>query len=123
MEGNYLNFPSKKFCLTVPKHFVEEAFFAVYQKNAGNEKVYGKEMGRGEYQKFPSKNFCLKLPKQMVGEPLTLISFGYRKCFCFRGLCHNFPSKFFCLTVPKHFVEKPFCDVYQKNSGSEKVYG
>ena len=92
MEGNYLNFPSKIFCLTVPKHFVEEPLFAVYQKIASKEKVYGNEMGRGEYQKFPSKIFCLKLPKQIVGEPpYSLISFGYRKCLCFSGLCHNFP--------------------------------
>ena len=32
-------------------------------------------------------------------------------------------SKFFCLTVPKNFVEEPFCAVFQKISGSEKVYG
>ena len=71
-EGIYPYFPSKSFCLTVPKHFAEEPFSAVYQKIAGNEKVYGKEMGKGEYRKFPSKNFCLKLPKQFVGEQLTL---------------------------------------------------
>ena len=29
----------------------------------------------------------------------------------------------FCLRVPKNFVGEPFCDVFQKNSGSEKVYG
>ena len=32
-------------------------------------------------------------------------------------------SNFFCLTVPKNFVEEPFCAVFQKISGSEKVYG
>ena len=36
---------------------------------------------------------------------------------------HNFLSKIFCLTVPKNFVEEPFCAVFQKISGSEKVYG
>ena len=60
------------FCLTVPKHFVDEPFFAVCQKYAGNEKVYGKEMGRGECRKFPSKIFCLKLSKQFLGELFTL---------------------------------------------------
>ena len=28
-----------------------------------------------------------------------------------------------CLAVPKNFVGEPFCAVFQKNSGSEKVYG
>ena len=49
--------------------------------------------------------------------------FGYRKVSCFRGLCHDFPSKFFCRTVPKLFEEEPFYAVFQKISGSEKVYG
>ena len=35
------DFPSKIFCLTVPKHFVEEPFYAVFQKVSGGEKVYG----------------------------------------------------------------------------------
>ena len=35
------DFPSKIFCLTVPKHFVEEPFYAVFQKSSGGEKVYG----------------------------------------------------------------------------------
>ena len=35
------DFPSKFFCLIVPKHFVEEPFYAVFQKISGGEKVYG----------------------------------------------------------------------------------
>ena len=35
------DFPSKVFCLTVPKHFVEEPFYAVFQKISGGDKVYG----------------------------------------------------------------------------------
>ena len=31
-------------------------------------------------------------------------------------------TKFFCLTVPKHFLEEPICAVFQKTSGSEKIY-
>ena len=38
---------------------------------------------------------------------------GYVTIFC----------RFFCLTVPKNFVEEPFCAVFQKISGSEKVNG
>ena len=39
------------------------------------------------------------------------------------GKYQGFPSNFFCLTVPKNFVGEPFCAVFQKFSGSEKVYG
>ena len=46
-RGDYRNFPSKSFCLTVPKLFVEEPFRAVLQKFFGGEKVYGKEWGGG----------------------------------------------------------------------------
>ena len=35
------NITSKTFCLTVPKHFVEEPFYAVFWKKSGSEKVYG----------------------------------------------------------------------------------
>ena len=34
-----------------------------------------------------------------------------------------FSVEIFCLTVPKMFVGEPFCAVFQKISGSEKVYG
>ena len=51
------------------------------------------------------------------------MNYGYRQNLCSRGLCHDFPSKMFGFTVPKNFVEEPFCAVFQKISGSEKVYG
>ena len=35
----------------------------------------------------------------------------------------RFSAEIFCLRVPKNFVEEPFCAVFQKTSGSEKVYG
>ena len=35
----------------------------------------------------------------------------------------DFPSKILCTRVTKHFLEEPFCAVFQKNSGREKVYG
>ena len=40
-EGKYQDFPAKIFCLTVPKLFVEEPFYAVFQKISADEKVYG----------------------------------------------------------------------------------
>ena len=35
----------------------------------------------------------------------------------------DFPSEILCLTVPKKFVGEQFCAVFEKNSGSEKLYG
>ncbi len=35
----------------------------------------------------------------------------------------DFLSIFFCLILPKKILGEPFCAVFQKNSGSEKVYG
>ena len=37
----YQVFPSKVFCLTVPKNFVGEPFCAVFQKFSVSEKCYG----------------------------------------------------------------------------------
>ena len=37
------DFPSKLICLTVPKHFVREAFYAAFQKYSGNEKILPKK--------------------------------------------------------------------------------
>ena len=39
--GGYQDFPSKIFCLTVPKNFIVGTFCAVFQKISGCEKVYG----------------------------------------------------------------------------------
>ena len=35
----------------------------------------------------------------------------------------DFPSEASCLRASKHFVDEPFRAVFQKLSGSEKVYG
>ena len=37
----YQDFPSKYFCLTMPKTFVGEPFCALFQKRSGSEKGYG----------------------------------------------------------------------------------
>ena len=74
---------------------------------------------------------CLTVPKNFVGEPFCVSqNFWYRKNLWIRGgrggggrEYHDFLSKVFCLTVPKIFVGEPFCAVFQKISGSQKVYG
>ena len=40
-RGEYEDFLSKRFCLTVPKNFVGEPFCAVFQNKFGGEKVNG----------------------------------------------------------------------------------
>ena len=46
-EGELSRFPPEIFCLTVPKHFVEEPFYAVFQKISGSEKFNRCEGGGG----------------------------------------------------------------------------
>ena len=95
----------------------------MFQKTAGSDKVYGKK-GEGGISKYSVEKFLTQIAETFRRGTLnSFISFGYRKCLCFRGFCHDFPSKYFCLTVPKHFVEEPFCAVFQNYSGSEKFYG
>ena len=55
--GEYQDFPSKIFCLTVPKISVAESFTVALILRT--EKVWG----GGGYQDFPSKKFCLTVPK------------------------------------------------------------
>ena len=68
------------------------------------------------------------MPKISVGGggsfSVSLIS-GIEKFYASEGYVtiFDFLSKFFCLIVPKNLVGEPFCAVFQKTSGSEKVYG
>ena len=54
--GEYQAFPSKTFCLRVPKTFVEETLCAVFQKVFKSGKVYGSEAGR-RVSSFSVENF------------------------------------------------------------------
>ena len=67
-RGEYQDFPSKVFCLTVPKISVVESFTVALV--LGIEKVWIRGGGGGEYQDFLSKSFCLTVPKISVGNPL-----------------------------------------------------
>ena len=77
-KGEYQDFPSKIFCLTVPKIFVGEPFSVSLISGIEKDWMRGWE---GECQDFPSKICCLTVPKIFVGEPLSisLIS-GVEKC-------------------------------------------
>ena len=78
---------------------------------------------------FSSKFFCLTVPKNFSrggggSFSVSLIS-DIEKFFASEVYVtiFDFLSNFFCLTVPKNLVAEPFCAVFQKISGSEKVYG
>ncbi len=84
----YQDFPSKIFCLAVPKNFVGESFSASIF--SGVERFYASERWRG-YPDFPSIFFCLTVPRNSVGgNRLVFLNFGYRKILCFRKLCQDF---------------------------------
>ena len=77
----------------------------------------------GECQDFPSKISCLTVPKNLVGQPsrVSLIS-GTEKMYASEGYV-TISVEIFCFTVSKNFVGEPFCAVFQKISGRQKVYG
>ena len=91
--------------------------------------VAKKFMDKRELITIFSRNFhvsqCRKISKR---NPSDLC---FRKCPVAKkfmdkrggGEYQDFPSNIFCLTVPKNFIGEPFCAVFQKISGSEKVYG
>ena len=64
----FQEFPSKTFCLTVPRNFVGRPFSVSLL--SGAEKVWIRE--RGENQDFPSKTFCLTVPRNSVGKPFSM---------------------------------------------------
>ena len=74
---------------------------------------------RSNFLSHSAKNF-----RRGESFSVSLIS-GIEKFYATEGYVtiFDFLSKFFCLTVPKKLVGEPFCAVFQKISGSEKVYG
>ena len=115
----YRDFLSNFFCLTVPKKFVEEPFFAL--QNFWYRKSLWIRGGRKGVSRFFVGFFLSdSAEKFRMGTHQCVINFGYRKILGFRELCHDFVSKLFCLTLPKKFVEKPFWSLLLKISGLEK---
>ena len=78
---------------------------------------------------FASKNFYIFWRKSSLFFFIYSVDFCHVRnsttdfCTLMQKSITIFRLKFFCLTVPKHFVEETFCAVFQKISGSEKVYG
>ena len=106
-EG-YVTIFHRKFCLRVPKHFVEEPFSVVFRKISGSEKFFDRR-GR-EYQVFASNCSCPTVTKIAVGEPLSLLLISGIENVWMRGWVaqgQKFPSDISCLTVLEIFVRQP----------------
>ena len=111
-EGKVSRFPSKVFCLTVPKNAVGEPFSL--SLTSGIEKIWMR--GWGSCQDIPLKIFCLTVPKNFVGQPfrVSLISSiknfyaseGYVTIFCRNFLSHSsekFRSRTLLCCVSENF--------------------
>ena len=95
----------------------------MFRKTSGSQKVCGKKAGGGNIEYFRRIFFCLEVPKIFVGESYSLSVISGIKKIMLQRVMSRFSVESFFLTVPKQFVEKPFCALFQKKSGSEKVYG
>ena len=105
----------------MPKISVGESFTVALF--SGSEKFW---IGGGDYQDFPSKSLYLTVRKLSVGESFTVgLVLRIEKLYASEGYVtiFDFLSKNFFLTVPKVFAGEPFCAVFRKIPGSEKVYG
>ena len=117
------DFPSKVFCLTVPRNSIGESFGV--SLFLGIETNWIKGGGSGEYKNFPLFFLSDSAEKICRAALLCCISENCRerKSLDERvGECQDFLSKFFGLTVPKNFVEETFCAVFQKNYRYRKIY-
>ena len=86
-----------------------------------------REREKGHHD-FPSKICCLTVPKKFVKEPSCFGTFRVSKNVRDRrgGRVSRFSVQIVLshsTETLQHFVEEPFCAVFQKISGGEKVYG
>ena len=117
-EGECQDFPSKTFCLTVPKIFVGELFSV--SLISGTEKVWIIE-GVG-VSRFSVEFFLSHSAENFRRGVLCccIISASEKVWIGGGGEYQDFPSKFFCLTVPKNFMGFP--SLSQKLWGIEKLF-
>ena len=123
--GEYQDFPSKITCVTVPKLSVGESFTIALI--SGIKKVW---IRKGLVSSFSVKNFLSHSAESFRGgegrNPLAIqklrVSEKFGQYVRGGGSIKIFCRNFF-VSVPKNFVGEPFCDVTQKVSDSEKVYG
>ena len=111
------DFPSKMFCLTVSKDFVEQPFRVTLI--SGNKKI----MLQTVMSRFLSKFFISQYQSFLRGTFCASLISGIEKVWLRRWWgrgCQKFPSKIFCLTVRERFVGEPF--TVSLSSGIEKSY-
>ena len=105
--GEYQDFLSKNFCLTVPKIFVGEPFSV--SLISGIEKVYSSEnyvtIFLPEFFVSQHRNISQKNPSVLCFRKFLVAKKFMDKS---EGEVSRFPSKIFCLTLPKTFVGEPF---------------
>ena len=79
----------------------------------------------GESIKFYRRILLAHTAEISVGESFTvaLVSGIEKVWITKRREYRHYIPKIFCLTVQKNFVCEPFCAVFQKISGSQKIYG
>ena len=119
--GGYQDFPSKVFCLEVPKIFAGNPSVLCFRKISVAKKIMDK---RG-YQDFPSKIFSLTGLETFAREPYCVVfqkNSGSAKGYGLERGYQDLLSKNFCLTMPKtfNFCKGTICFEFQKTSGSEK---
>ncbi len=122
MGGEYPDFPSKVFCLRVPKSSVGDGILHYFISFGYRESL--DERGGGEYQDFRSNTFCLRVPKSFVGGEffiISLVSAIEKNWMKGGGEYQDFRSNTFCLRVPKSFVGGEFF-LISLFSGIEKVW-
>ena len=114
----YQDFPSKTFCLTVPRNFVMKPFSVSLL--SGAEEVWIRE---GEaVSRFSVENFLSHSGEKIRKGTLSCFTnFGYRKCLWKRGggVTKSTVEKF-CLKVQRNFGWVPFS--VSQMSGAEKVW-
>ena len=107
-EGKYQDFPSKIFCLAVPKNFSVEPFCDVCFRKVPVANKFMDEKGGG-HQNIPSKIFCLKVSKKFVREPFSVSLISCIENFsASEGYFTYFLRVFFVSQCPKNAVREPF---------------
>ena len=93
-------------------------------ENCWERKSLWKRNGERGVSKVSVEHFLSQTAETIRRETLySFNSFGVSKMFMLQRVMSQFSVDLFCLTVPNHFVEEPFCAVFHKISGREKVYG
>ena len=73
--------------------------------------------------RFSVEIFLSLSAKIFVGQSLGCQYFCVSKKYMLQRVMSRFCVELFCLRVRKNFVREPFCAVFQKIFGSQKVYG